>query len=163
MGISNWNFKQKPTGLWKQVLKAPSYLFRWRLAFLMGSRFIMITHVGRMSGRTFQTVVEVVERDGATGEYIVCSGTGPRADWYRNIVARPAREVQVGNRAWTPEQRLVPVDEAADRFARYETEHPSTARRLLSSMGRSYDGTDRGRREMITDMPMVAFSDDAPG
>ncbi len=156
--MGNWNFKQKPTGLWKQVLRAPAYLYRWRLGFLLGSRFTMITHVGRSSGRTFQTVVEVLERDETTGEYIVCSGTGPKADWYRNISKTPATALQVGNRTWTPTQRLLPTDEAAERFARYEAKHPSTAKRLLSSMGRSYDGTDAGRRTMIADMPMVAFS-----
>lgn len=161
MGVRDWNFKQKPAGLWKQVLRAPSYLFKWHLGFLLGSRFILMTHIGRSSGRTFQTVVEVLEQDDGTGEYIVCSGTGRQADWYRNLSASPARSVQVGNRSWVPEQRFLPDDEAAERFHRYETLHPSTARRLLSSMGRGYDGTDAGRRAMVADMPMVAFSADA--
>jgi hypothetical protein len=48
--------------------------------------------------------------------------------------------------------------EAAQCFARYEDAHPRTARRLLATMGNSYDGTDDGRVAMMADMPMVAFS-----
>lgn len=91
-------------------------------------------------------------------KYLVCSGTGPDADWYRNLCAQPAAAVQVRNRRWHPTKRLLDPDEAAERFAMYETAHPKTAARLLRSMGNSYDGTDEGRREMIVDMPMVAFS-----
>jgi hypothetical protein len=81
------------------------------------------------------------------------------ADWYRNLTAAPASEIQVRNRRWTPVQRLVDQAEAAQRFAGYEREHPKTARRLLQTMGNSYDGTDSGRLEMMAAMPMVAFSE----
>ena len=158
----SWSFRQRPTGAFKHVLRLPVHLFRWRLGFLLGDRFLLITHIGRRSGRRFQTPVEVVEHDRSTHEYVVCSGTGPQADWYRNLEAAPAPEVQVGNRSWVPEQRLLDPDEAARRFADYERAHPRTATRLLRSMGNSYDGTDEGRRRMVLDMPMVAFSDSGP-
>ena len=158
MGIADrFSFRQKPAGLFKVLLHLPVHLFSLHLGFLMGDRFLMITHLGRKSGRTYQTPVEVVER--ADGEYVVCSGTGPGADWYRNIVATPAVEVQVRNRSWRPEQRLLDSAEAASWFKRYEEVHPKTAARLLASMGNSYDGTDAGRLEMMADMPMVAFSE----
>jgi deazaflavin-dependent oxidoreductase (nitroreductase family) len=159
MSLSDqFSFRQKPTGLFKWILHIPVYLFKQRLGFLMGDRFILVTHEGRKSGRTYQTPLEVVQHDEASGEYIVASGTGPGADWYRNIAAKPASRVQVRNQAWEPTQRLLDATEAAARFKRYEQEHPKTASRLLQSMGNSYDGTDEGRREMMAGMPMVAFS-----
>jgi len=158
--FSNWNMQQKPSGVWRHVLRAPVHLYRWRLGFLFGERFLMLTHVGRVSGRQHQTVVEVVEHDRDTGEFIVCSGTGPDADWYRNLQANPVVAVQVRNRTWTPRQRLLGPSEAATRFAGYEQAHPETARRLLKTMGNRYDGTDAGRVAMMAAMPMVAFSDD---
>ncbi len=157
MNLGSWNFKVRPQGLWRQVLGAPVYLYRWRLGFLLGGRFMLIDHVGRRSGATHQTPVELVEHAG--GEYIVCSGTGPRADWYQNLRAAPAAAVQVGNRRWTPSQRMLDPTEAAACFQRYEAAHPKAASRLLSLMGNSYDGTDEGRAAMMADMPMVAFSD----
>jgi deazaflavin-dependent oxidoreductase (nitroreductase family) len=159
--LGSWNFKEKPTGLWRLVLHAPRYLFKWKLGWAMGDRFVMIDHVGRTSGRPYQTVVEVVGHDESAGEYVVCSGTGPEADWYRNIGATPTTHIQVSNRQWKPTQRLLEPDEAARRLAQYEDAHSKAAKRLLSSMGNSYDGTDAGRLAMIVDMPMVAFSDSA--
>lgn len=159
--LKNWNFRQKPTGVWKWVLRLPIYLFRAHLGFVMGERILLLTHQGRVSGQVHRTPVEVVMHDATTREYIVCSGTGPRADWYRNIAVAPVIEVQVRNRQWRPTQRMLSQREAAERFAAYEAAHPTTARRLLESMGNSYDGTDDGRLAMMAAMPMVAFSEHA--
>jgi deazaflavin-dependent oxidoreductase (nitroreductase family) len=130
-----------------------------RLGFLMGEWIMLICHVGRTSGRTYQTAVEVVEHDRQTHEYIVCSGTGPKADWYRNITARPPVWVQVANRRWRPDLRFLSQEEAAQRFKRYEAQHRRIAKVLLNAMGNSYDGTDQGRFDMMVHMPMVAISD----
>lgn len=153
------SFRQKPSGAFKWVLRAPVVLFRWKLGFVFGERLLLISHRGRRSGRVLQTPVEVVEHDTVTHEFIVCSGTGPRADWYLNLRSAAAVSVQVRNHVWVPGQRFLEPEEAAARFAGYEATHPSTARRLLSSMGNSYDGTDQGRVEMMSKMPMVAFAE----
>ncbi len=158
----SFSFRQKPTGAFKSLLSMPVHLYRMRLGFLLGDRFVLITHRGRKTDQEHRTTVEVVEHDVRTHEYIVCSGTGPGADWYRNLVARPAIAIQVRNRTWTPTQRFLDDEEAARRFAAYETAHPATARRLLAAMGNSYDGTGASRRAMMASMPMVAFSDDGP-
>ena len=157
--FGSWNFKEKPTGLWRHVLRIPTHLYHWHLGFLMGGRFILIDNTGRISGRAYQTPVEVVLHDTDRGEYIVCSGTGPEADWYRNLAANPASDVQVKNERWQPAQRMLTQREASDCFMGYEDAHPKAARRLLKSMGNSYDGTDEGRFTMMAEMPMVAFSD----
>ena len=143
-----------------QVIKAALIyavvgLFHWRFR----DRFLLITHVGRTSANTYRTPLEVVVHDTATGEYIVCSGTGRDADWYRNISATPVTSVQVRNRVWAPEQVMLTDEEAGTRFAEYERAHPKTAARLLDSMGRSYDGTDEDRVRMMAGIPMVSFSD----
>jgi len=157
--FGSWNMKTKPTGLWRSALHIPVHLYNWKLGFLLGSRFILIDHTGRKSGKAYQTPVEVVTHDRDSGEYIVCSGTGPKADWYQNLVACPASAVQVKNRSWEPSQRILTQQESSDYFKGYEYEHPKAAKRLLKTMGREYDGTDDGRFTMIADMPMIAFSD----
>lgn len=135
------------------------WLFRARLGFLLGDRFLLIGHLGRGSGRRYDTPLEVVLHDRSTGEYIVCSGTGPRADWYRNLQTSPAVEAQVGNRRWVPRQRFLSSGEAAAVFAGYERNHPATARWLLASTGNSYDGTDAGRIAMMAELPMIAIGE----
>ena len=153
----DFSFKKKPSGLFKWFLKAPQWIFRLKLGFLMGDRFLLLTHTGRKSGSTFRTPLEVVVHDGDTGEYIVCSGTGPTADWWLNIHANPATSIQVRNAVWTPRQRFLEPEEAARRFHEYETAHPTTAARLLDSMGQSHDGTDDDRVRMMEKIPMVSF------
>lgn len=153
----DFSFKKKPSGLFKWFLKAPQWIFRLKLGFLMGDRFLLLTHTGRKSGTTFRTPLEVVVHDGDTGEYIVCSGTGPTADWWLNIHANPATSIQVRNTVWTPPQRFLETEEAARRFHEYETAHPKTAARLLDSMGQSHDGTDDDRVRMMDEIPMVSF------
>lgn len=158
-----FSFREKPSGLFKWLLKTPGLLFRVKLGFLFGERFLMITHVGRKSGQAYHTPLEVVVHDTDTAEYIVCSGTGPNADWYRNITAQPITSIQVKNRVWTPEQRFLEPSEAARRFADYEQRHPRAASKLLDSMGQSYGGTDSDRIRMMHNIPMVAFTEPARG
>ena len=160
---SGYNFRQKPTGVFKWFLKSPALLYRAKLGFLFGQRFLVITHVGRKSGKTFHTPLEVVVHDTDTAEYIVCSGTGPNADWFRNISAQPVTSIQVKNRVWTPHQRFLDSTEASDRFAEYDRQHPKAASKLLDSMGQSYDGTDSDRVRMMQNIPMVAFSESVRG
>jgi deazaflavin-dependent oxidoreductase (nitroreductase family) len=158
----SWSFRRKPSGMFRRVLRIPVYLFLWDLGFLFGDRLVLVTSHGRRSGRVFQTPVEVVQHDQETHEYVVCSGTGPHADWFCNLQAESVLEIQVRNRRWVPRQRFLDNAEAARRFAGYERDHPGTARRLLSLMGNGYDGTEAERVAMMAKMPMVAFSDSGP-
>ena len=158
----SFSFRQRPTGVFKRLLRVPVHLFRCKLGFVFGDRLLLLTHRGRASSLLHQTALEVVEHDRQAHDFIVCSGTGPGADWYRNLRSEPAVAIQVRNRRWVPHQRLLGDEEAAQHFARYEVAHPRAAPRLLASMGNGYDGTDAGRVAMMADMPMVAFSDHGP-
>ncbi len=151
--MSKLNFKQKPTGLFKRVLHAPVWLFRARLGFLFGKRIVMLEHVGRRSGKLRQTPLEVVRRDGDS--YILCSGTGPNADWYRNIKSSPAAGLWVGSSRHQVEQRFLEGSEAATVFVGYEQAHPKAATKLMGMMGVSHDGTHESRVAMAAKIPMV--------
>ena len=70
------------------VLKAPNFLYRCNVGWLLGHRFVQIEHTGRRSGAHYVTVVEVLSWDRGSGEVIIMSGWGPTADWYRNIRRR---------------------------------------------------------------------------
>jgi deazaflavin-dependent oxidoreductase (nitroreductase family) len=151
--MGTFNFRQKPTGLFKRILRSPVWLFRLRLGFLLGRRIVMLEHIGRRTGKLRQTPLEVVLCDGDS--YILCSGTGPNADWYRNIRATPAQGLWVGSRRYEVDQRFLADSEAATTFARYETDHPKAASRLGALMGVSHDGTHEDRMTMVARIPMV--------
>src|SRR5215813_680318 len=82
----------------KIMFRAPVYLYRWHLGWLLDHRFLLLTHTGRRSGRRRQTVLEVVEYRKAGPEAVVMSAFGRDADWLRNIEAPRDEAVIVGTR-----------------------------------------------------------------
>jgi deazaflavin-dependent oxidoreductase (nitroreductase family) len=69
---------------WLWFIKHTLNPFTARAARSPGSPFSLVRHVGRRSGRTFETPIIVAP----VPEGFVCELTyGPDVDWYRNIVA----------------------------------------------------------------------------
>jgi deazaflavin-dependent oxidoreductase (nitroreductase family) len=85
-------------GMVRFGLKLPLVLYRLHLGWLLGQRFLRLTHVGRKSGKHYRTVVEVVDHDPVTDSYIVTSGWGEKSDWFRNIQKTPEVMINVGRR-----------------------------------------------------------------
>ena len=82
----------------RALLRLPIWLYRLRLGWLLGERGLMLTHIGRTSGRLRQTVLEVGGYDPTTDTYTIGAGWGERSDWVRNIQQRPDVLVDVGRR-----------------------------------------------------------------
>lgn len=118
----------------------------------------MIEHLGRKSGNLYRTVLEVVGRYPDKDEWMVASGTGPKADWYRNLQAGTLQAVWVGSKRSDASVRFLDAEEAGSVFHDYETAHPKTASKLMKWMGVSYDGTEDGRVEMMRGIPIVSFT-----
>jgi deazaflavin-dependent oxidoreductase (nitroreductase family) len=76
-------------------MRAPLVLYRLGLGGLMGKSTLILTTTGRRSGQPRATPVNYWE---ASGVFYVIAGSGTHADWYRNLVAQPEVEVQVGRR-----------------------------------------------------------------
>jgi deazaflavin-dependent oxidoreductase (nitroreductase family) len=99
------------------VLRVPAYLYDLHAGWILGQRFLRLTHTGRRSGRRYQTMLEVVGADGATGELIVVAGLGRSAQWYRNVRAGNATEIAIGRRRFHPRYRELAPDEASAALA----------------------------------------------
>ena len=112
---------QPPTGLTRFLFRIPIHIYRLRLGWLFGGRLLLLNHIGRVSGKPRQTILEVAERDGDS--YVVASGWGLTAAWYRNILHTPDVTIQVGRR--TIPVTAVPLDkeEGAKVFVRYGSRH----------------------------------------
>ncbi|GAA1159406.1 nitroreductase family deazaflavin-dependent oxidoreductase [Ornithinicoccus hortensis] len=110
--------------------RAPVPAFRVGLGFLFTRRLLMLEHVGRSTGAARYVVLEVVE-DSGTGSLVVASGFGPRAQWFRNLVAQPRCHVSTGLRRRVPALATVldPAESAAV-LARYQVEHPAAWEKL---------------------------------
>ena len=147
-----------PGRLARAALRLPTWLYRAHFGWLLGDRFLCVTHRGRKSGKLRRTVVEVVRFDQEALEAVVVAGWGPRTQWYRNLEVAPAVEVRIGPRRWRrPAQRLLDEEERAEVLGEYEREHPRAAKELARVLGGS-GVDDAGLREMAERLRAVAFS-----
>jgi deazaflavin-dependent oxidoreductase (nitroreductase family) len=147
---------QPPAGLTRLLFRIPIRLYRLRLGWLFGSRLLLLNHTGRVSGKPRQTVLEVAERDG--DGYVVASGWGPTAAWYRNILHTPEVTIQVGTRTIPVTAIPLDKDEGAEVFARYGSRHRAAAKYMLPRvLGFSVDGSDADFRAVGQHLPFVRF------
>lgn len=131
---------RKPTGLRRALLRAPILFYRFGQGRLLGSRFVLINHIGRRTGQPRQTVVEVVDRSARS--LTVAAGFGPRSDWYRNLLAHPAASIVHAGRTTGVTATPLPAEQAAGAMLRYANRHPYAAHKLAQVMGYTVDGTD---------------------
>lgn len=144
-----------PSGLSRILWRLPIHIYRLGLGNLFGDRLMLLNHVGRVSGKQRQTVIEVVEHD--ERGYVAASGFGKRSDWYRNIMKNPEVVIQLGRRSIRATATELPVEEAADIMARYAPRHPVAARRLCTIMGFAVDGSVEDYREVGRHIPFIRF------
>jgi hypothetical protein len=65
---------QPPRGFKRLFLRTPIWCYRLGCGWLLGKRFLLLTHTGRLSGFSRQTVLEVVDYDPDTDTYVIASG-----------------------------------------------------------------------------------------
>jgi deazaflavin-dependent oxidoreductase (nitroreductase family) len=131
-------------------------MYRWHLGWLAGSEFMLITHKGRKSGNLYRTIVLIVHHNPRTLESVV-TAWGEKADWYRNILASPAVEVQMGSRKYTPQQRLVGSGELVSLLASHRKHHPIRARIQTFLLGWKWYTTREELLDLVRSARGVAF------
>jgi deazaflavin-dependent oxidoreductase (nitroreductase family) len=119
-----------------------------------------LEHVGRKTGARRYVVLEVVGHP-MPGTYVVASGFGDRAQWYRNVVVEPRVRVASGARALSPATaRRLSVGEADAVLAVYVSKHRRAWNRFKSILKNTL-GT--AISEDDTEMPMVELRLDGAG
>ena len=150
---------QPPSGLSRALYRAPIHLYRLGLGWLFGERVLLLNHTGRVSGTPRQVILEVVEHDRTEGSFVVASGWGNTAAWYRNILHTPEVSIQVGRHTIPVTALPLTAEEGADIFARYAAHHRAAATYLLPRlMGFSVDGTEADFRAVGQRMPFVRLA-----
>ena len=137
------SFADTVTGLGARALRtrglvrAPILIYRAGLGFLFGGRLLMMQHRGRTSGAARYVVLEVVDHP-AADEYVIVSGFGTRAQWYRNIEAEPAVRIWVGLRRGVPARATAMSEtESAAALDHYIQEHPKAWENLRAVIERA--------------------------
>ncbi|MBE1537927.1 nitroreductase family deazaflavin-dependent oxidoreductase [Actinomadura algeriensis] len=150
-----------PSGVRRLLWRLPIHFYRRGLGVLMPPRIMLLTHIGRKSGRPRQAVIEVIER-GPDG-YVAASGFGVRADWYQNVLKTPDVTIQVGRRVIPVTAEVLAKEDGAELMALYGPRNPRTAKRLCSIMGFAIDGSVEDFRAVGERVPFVRFVPRAGG
>jgi deazaflavin-dependent oxidoreductase (nitroreductase family) len=148
------------------LLRAPTLLYTANVGWLLGPRFLCLTHIGRHSARRYRTVLEVIGLDPGADEIVVLAGRGTRADWYQNVQVNPQVEIVHGRRRFPAVCRTLDETDAVRVLSGYERRNRWSApvlRHLLGRLaGSRYDGSDGARRRLVHQLPLVAIRPASP-
>lgn len=147
---------EKAPSLMIPIFKLPLLLYRLRLGWLMGKRFMRLTHVGRRSGKVRKTILAVLRFDHKTKEiYAVSAWKG--SDWTYNVQASPALQVETGFVRYTPTQRTLAPEEIATAFVEYCQQRPLFSRMVCRIPGWKWDSSYEEFLELARTLRGVAF------
>ena len=146
---------------WLQwFFRMPVGMYRIGLADQLGRSTLLLTTLGRMTGRQRVTALNYLVDEDVTS---VVAGRGPGSDWMRNLQANPRVQVQVGRRRFEAQAELI-VDPAerrrvlclwVDRSLR--TAPPPAVQRVLRRFGFDYDAAVRRHLDEDPSPPIVAL------
>jgi deazaflavin-dependent oxidoreductase (nitroreductase family) len=139
---------EAPNALVRWLFRAPVYFFRAGLGFLFAGRIILLEHVGRKSGLTRYSCVEVVDRDPSDDRLTIVSGYGEHAQWYRNLRVHPDIDILAGWGRHAVHAELLSPEEGADVMVDYGRRYPKMAPKLMKLCGAHIDGTEADYREV---------------
>jgi deazaflavin-dependent oxidoreductase (nitroreductase family) len=132
--------KQNPPAFMTPFFKLPLILYRLGLGWMLGKRFMLLTHVGRRSGKIHRSVLAVVGYDEKTRTIMAVSAWSS-SNWYRNIQAAPALEVETGRVRYAPVQRPLSSEEMAALFIEFRRQHPVFIRMVARIPGWNIDSS----------------------
>jgi len=108
-------------------------LYRLGLGHFIGRLILLLTTTGRKSGLPRVTPLQYEEVDGSV---YVASALGIKADWFRNILANPCVQVQVGPRRFDGmAETVTDPDRIADFLQLRLRRHPKMVGVILKSEG----------------------------
>ena len=155
-------FPAPPRGLKAIPWRMPIWVYRLGLGGLMGKRFLLLTHKGRISGQQRQTVLEVVQSKPADSEYFVVSGFGTRSHWYQNIKANPNIKIQVGFKSMKARAEQLDPQDASQLMLEYAQKYPKNLKTLGAMIGYEIEHTTEGYRAFGREIPVICFSTSDP-
>jgi len=139
-------------------LRLPIWLYRAQLGWLLGHRFLLLTHTGRKSGLPRQTVIEVVRYEKDTKTCYVVSGWGEKSDWYQNVRKSPQVGIHSGGDRFQAQAAFIGLEQAVGILEAYAREHPMAFNELSGLfLGERMTPNSDAPRRLAEKMPMIAF------
>ena len=138
------------------IFRSPIFLYRIRLGWMLGRRFMLLTHIGRRSGKVRRTILAVLRFDPQTKEIMAISAWSS-SDWYLNIQASSALQVETGFTHYAPEQRTLSPEEIATLFEEYSHKHPIFSRIVCQIPGWKWNSSREEFLELAHTLRGIAF------
>ena len=148
-----------PKGFERFVVRMPIFLYRIGLGFLLGDRFLMLTHIGRKSGLSRRVVLEVVQHDIVNDRYYIASGWGEKSNWFQNILNNPNVKFQVKNSKYDGYATRVDKEQTANVLFDYATRNPNAFSMLSNRiLGQRLEPTKVDCMLMADHVPVVVLN-----
>ncbi len=147
-----------PTGLKLKLFRAPIYLYRMKLGFLLGRRFILLKHWGRKSATLKEAVIEVIHRNEAEGKIYSASGFGEKSQWFKNIQANNQVWLTTGNTEFQARARILSSEDAEVILQQYVRQHPNSIKGVARLSGYVIDGDDADISAFSKIIRIIEFS-----
>jgi deazaflavin-dependent oxidoreductase (nitroreductase family) len=128
-----------PGRFWQLLFKLPLMLYRYGLHPLVSGQVLILTTVGRKTGKLRSTHLGYTF-DPATKTYYVIAGWKGRTNWYQNALATPAVRVRVGARRFEACATPLAPDRVAAHLALYAKRNPFAPRLFRGFTGIACDG-----------------------
>jgi deazaflavin-dependent oxidoreductase (nitroreductase family) len=126
--------------------------------FVFRHRVLLLEHTGRKSGLPRYVVLEALRRL-PDDRYVVPSGRGTAADWYRNISQEPRVHVSIGRFRRVPATaRRLDQDEARPLLHEYRAERPTLSRLLGPLISRLMGRAGQTNDELFETVPLVELT-----
>lgn len=132
---------EPPKGLKLKLFRLPILLYRYRLGFVFGSRFLLLKHRGRISGNLNETVLEVIHHEASPEKYFVASGFGEKSQWYKNICANNEVFITARGQEYRATATVVDSEKAKAILLKYADKHPGSIKAVAKLSGFKMDGT----------------------
>ena len=147
----------KPPGRLLRILfRLPLILYRGGLGGLIPMQ-ILLTTMGRKSGRSHRVVVDIIGGNKTKGIYYVSAAFGPRSDWYLNLRANSTVQAQIGRRKFAARAVILPLKEAEDLLVEFVRLHRRYARVMMGVIGVRTSLSEDEVRALASQMPVVAI------
>lgn len=138
-------FDKRPDRLLKFFFKVPVWLHKmgfggWER--LVGAQWMLITTIGRKTGKPREVMVDVMDYDKATDTYYIEAAYGARADWYKNMQSNPIFEAQVGRRKFKARAGALSTEGAGDMLVQFYRHKPAYTRSVMAMAGMKFKDED---------------------
>ena len=137
--------EKRPNALQKFFFKIPVWVHK--LGFggwerIIGAQWMLISAVGRKSGKPRETMVDVMDYDAASDTYYIEAAYGSRADWVKNIEANPRFHAQVGRRKFYALLSALSNENAGELMVKFYRAKPAYTRSVMAMVGMTFTNED---------------------